>query len=560
MKKNITVHFFISAVIILFTTQPCFSKTTEDSLSAVLKNSPDSLKASTYLRIADENYKQGNYTQSIDFYKKSIPFYLKTTDQKAIIYALNLIGHSYIKQGTYNNALRNYLLALKLSEDLDDNDEMAKTLNNIGRYYGFLNDYEKSLSYHLRAIKIIELLDNNTEMKAKSLNNIGMCYGYLGEVDKSLEYFNQSLPLRHKLGNKEDISILLNNLGYAYSLKGDFNKAYEQLNTSLSICEEIDDKKGTTYALLNIAELQITHQKYNQAIPLLQRALKLALEVNSDILTQDSYQFLSEAYEKNGDTKNSLLYHKKFNTLQEKLLHEQLENKVGNVNLLNDLNQKKQEVEQLNKENRINELQLKTTWTTIYSLAALLIILTVFFIIFYFQKKELKRANKNLVFKNLEIVKNEARLKEGNTGKQISSDSSLKKSDSAKYQKSPLNQEQKNDILNKIIHEVEVNQLYLREDLTLIILSDIINTNKSYISQIINENFEKNFNTYINEYRIIAARNILSKEESWILTIEAIANSVGFKSISAFNTAFKKFTGITPSYFIETVKANSLDK
>ena len=81
-----------------------------------------------------------------------------------------------------------------------------------------------------------------------------------------------------------------------------------------------------------------------------------------------------------------------------------------------------------------------------------------------------------------------------------------------------------------------------------------MNTNKSYLSQVINEYFRKNFSTFVNEYRVKEASRLLLEKESENYTIEAIANSVGFKSKSAFNSAFKKFTGITPSYFVNSTK------
>jgi AraC-like DNA-binding protein len=88
----------------------------------------------------------------------------------------------------------------------------------------------------------------------------------------------------------------------------------------------------------------------------------------------------------------------------------------------------------------------------------------------------------------------------------------------------------------------------------LLILAEKLNTNKSYLSQVINEYFRKNFSTFVNEYRVKEASRLLLEKESENYTIEAIANSVGFKSKSAFNSAFKKFTGITPSYFVNSTK------
>ncbi|MBU0488050.1 MAG: helix-turn-helix domain-containing protein, partial [Bacteroidetes bacterium] len=63
----------------------------------------------------------------------------------------------------------------------------------------------------------------------------------------------------------------------------------------------------------------------------------------------------------------------------------------------------------------------------------------------------------------------------------------------------------------------------------------------------------KNFKNLINEYRIKESRKLLITKPN--LTIEAIAHDVGFRSKSAFNAAFKLYTGVTPSFFIrETSK------
>ncbi|RMF59660.1 MAG: AraC family transcriptional regulator, partial [Calditrichaeota bacterium] len=60
----------------------------------------------------------------------------------------------------------------------------------------------------------------------------------------------------------------------------------------------------------------------------------------------------------------------------------------------------------------------------------------------------------------------------------------------------------------------------------------------------------KNFNTFINDYRIKEARHILANDRERRYTIEAVGEAVGFNSANAFYRAFKKFTGVTPSFFI----------
>jgi len=53
----------------------------------------------------------------------------------------------------------------------------------------------------------------------------------------------------------------------------------------------------------------------------------------------------------------------------------------------------------------------------------------------------------------------------------------------------------------------------------------------------------------IAEYRIEEAKTILQDPSQSQLTIEDIADEVGYNSKSAFNRSFKKFTGLTPSEY-----------
>ena len=81
-----------------------------------------------------------------------------------------------------------------------------------------------------------------------------------------------------------------------------------------------------------------------------------------------------------------------------------------------------------------------------------------------------------------------------------------------------------------------------------------MNSNPKYISQAINAAFNKNFNTFVNEYRIKLAMKYLANGVKKQYSIEGISEKVGFKSKSAFNIVFKKMAGITPSFYIKFLK------
>jgi AraC-like DNA-binding protein len=94
-----------------------------------------------------------------------------------------------------------------------------------------------------------------------------------------------------------------------------------------------------------------------------------------------------------------------------------------------------------------------------------------------------------------------------------------------------------------------VEKPYLKSDLTIYELAKMLNSNSKYLSVIINTDFNQNFATFINSYRIEEAKELLKEEANEQFTIEAIAKMSGFNSKSSFNNAFKYFQNITPSQY-----------
>lgn len=93
------------------------------------------------------------------------------------------------------------------------------------------------------------------------------------------------------------------------------------------------------------------------------------------------------------------------------------------------------------------------------------------------------------------------------------------------------------------------NKLYLESDLSLSKLSRLVGQSTQKTSTVINEYAKRNFNDFINYYRIQDAKEILSNTESEKFTISSIAFDTGFSSLSSFNSAFKKFESTTPSSY-----------
>ncbi|MCX6271786.1 MAG: AraC family transcriptional regulator [Bacteroidetes bacterium] len=116
----------------------------------------------------------------------------------------------------------------------------------------------------------------------------------------------------------------------------------------------------------------------------------------------------------------------------------------------------------------------------------------------------------------------------------------------AKYKNTKLKESDKSVYLHKLNSYMEFHKPYLNPDITLETLASEISVNSRILSQIINETFNKNFKSYILDYRIRESMQILADSKHCKLTILEVLYQVGFNSKSAFNNQFKLYTNLTP--------------
>lgn len=106
-----------------------------------------------------------------------------------------------------------------------------------------------------------------------------------------------------------------------------------------------------------------------------------------------------------------------------------------------------------------------------------------------------------------------------------------------------------NDKINKLNRYMVEEEPFLDPSLTIYLLSKKINISTKELSLLINHDLNQHFFDYINSFRIRKAMEILSDPTKKELTILEILYDVGFNSKSSFNTAFKKYSGLTPTQY-----------
>lgn len=122
-----------------------------------------------------------------------------------------------------------------------------------------------------------------------------------------------------------------------------------------------------------------------------------------------------------------------------------------------------------------------------------------------------------------------------------------------RYERSGLKDPDARRYQHQLMAYMETHKPFLKGELTLQEVSDAIDIPKHYLTQIINERLNKNFYTFINEYRVEAVKEKIKEGEADKITILAIAFECGFNSKSSFNNVFKQISGLTPSQYKKEV-------
>jgi len=119
----------------------------------------------------------------------------------------------------------------------------------------------------------------------------------------------------------------------------------------------------------------------------------------------------------------------------------------------------------------------------------------------------------------------------------------------SKYGRSTLTRPDADLYLKKLKNFMNKEKPYLDPFLNINQLAKRLTIQPRHLSQILNESLHQNFYDFVNSFRIEEAKKMLSDSSGENVTVLEVLLDAGFNSKSAFNRAFKKCTGLTPSEF-----------
>lgn len=129
----------------------------------------------------------------------------------------------------------------------------------------------------------------------------------------------------------------------------------------------------------------------------------------------------------------------------------------------------------------------------------------------------------------------------------------LEETSKTKYEKTGLTDIQRKTYEQKLLDFMDNKKPFLDPLINIKELAKQIEIQSHHLSQVINNNFKKNFFDFINSYRIEESKKMLAEFDSQKKTILEILYECGYNSKSVFNTAFKKHTGLTPTQYRKSI-------
>ena len=501
-----------------------------------------------YMNIGNAYFQLGKYETAINYHRKSIAI-AKSIDYVPILtYAYNGIGLAYKYLSKYDSAIVYYKAMLEIDKKAGDENKLAIDYSNMGALFFQWEQYTQALDFYGTALELHKKLGSKSEISGV-LSNMGAVYREQGDFDKALDVLNQALSIDSITGIELDRAVRLNNIGDVHFDMGNYHKALGYFQMSLSLNRKIEQNHNIAIGLHNIGKTYLKTKNYDKAQEYFEEGLQIAESLNAPSTVIGFLSSLSELNRVLGNHKKALEYQLKHSALKDSIFKEKNQMAMADMKTKYDVEKKEQEIVLLNNENKFQKLKVSSYKTKLTYLIAGIIIFSLlsFFLVLQYLHKN--RAYKKLVERSKEYLEYEEQInklviKQG-VNKTIKQESDQKES---------AEESKHIELIQKLLVYFEEEKPYLDQDITQKDIAEQLNTNPKYISQAINAAFNKNFSTFINEYRIKLAMKYLANGVKKQYSIEGISEKSGFNSKSAFNIAFKKMAGVTPSFYIKSLK------
>jgi PAS domain S-box-containing protein len=374
-----------------------------NALSLAEEQNDNKKIARAYNRIGNGYYFKNENEKAISFYEKSLELSDEIGYYKGVARASNNMGLIYQMLGDYEKSIESYYISLKSENKIGDKFGIADSYNNLANVYYRLDDFDKALKLYLKNLEVYAEIDAKPGILS-CYTNIGSVYSEKMQFDKAEEYLLKAYDLSVEINNIDMQAANINNLGKVYYRKKEYRRALDFYYRALKINELMDDKWSYSNTLQNIGLVYIDQGRLNSAFNSFRKALSVSKKYGMKNLTMTLYDDISGYYEKVGDYKSALKYHKLYSEINDSIYNEDTRSQIAEIENKYQFQHKEQQLKLYEKENEVQSLQIKTQRYVIYSVVSFSILILVLVILFYYRSHINKKARMVLEEKNTKIT------------------------------------------------------------------------------------------------------------------------------------------------------------
>lgn len=257
-------------------------------------------------------------------------------------------------------------------------------------------------------------------------------------------------------------------------------------------------------------------------------------------------------YAAEGNTAAAKEYDLQYRKAKDQLLEESKAAKADEEKVLFKLNEANHEIKELSYKQRIQQTEL-------IAVAVVALLLLTLLVLAWVSHRQTKEKNRSLYEQNQQLLANIDRMRQLRQEQERrereqqaqASEAQTASIPAAKYGRGKMDGDDISQVMEKVERVMDESEEIYSTEFSLDRLVELTGETESRVSQAINTSGHKYYEL-LNEYRVReACRRMNDKAQYGGLTIEAIGQSVGFKSRSNFVSTFKRIVGLTPSAYLK---------
>jgi len=493
-----------------------------------------------------------------------------------VIYSHFILGQAYTMKGDQGQAYDNLMQAERNGLSAKNDSALSSVYNGLGIYAtNMQRDYYRALTYFFKGLEAARR-SHNDKLYNILLSNIAETY-YVRRDTSGLKYALEC----HAIGRKQNNAVLLFysavSAANLYLLKGDlaradayiaeagrlaewqgFTNRADVYNVRGNIAlrrgqpeqalrhfgqalaqERVNSVINNLTAYYGYGQAKMQQQAYDEAIAAFATAIDQSRRKSNPMLLGDLLQATSRCYELKGDHARALACYKQYHECADSMYSAEKERTVADLRAKYDTERNENKL----KQSRLELLQAQSRQQVIMGVLLLLLVTAVLLYIMYRRKNALYKA---IVKQNQEAIRHEEALRKELADCRVT----------GKYASSSLTDDRKQTLFTRLEALMSEQKPYRDHLLTKEKVADMLQTNRTYLSQAINEQTGQTFTSYIGTLRTKEAIRLLSDPHN-SAPLKAVCAEVGFSSMTTFYNLFQQTTGMTPAtYRAKVVEMN----